>query len=921
MQVHRGYPAASGALDSVSSEWGRALRGAGVGIERSAPGFAMLLRRLRTSAGLTQDELAESASLSPRTISDLERGVSVTARVSTARLLAAALNLTGSARTEFLAAAYGSESHAGASSDDAGSHRLESGPGQHRTLPRDISAFTGRVEEVERTVRAVTDASAVGGVIGICAIGGMAGIGKTTLAVHAAHTLAPQFPDGQLFVPLHAHTPGQRPVDPSDALAGLLLAAGIDARGIPADRDGRERCWRDYLAGRTVLLVLDDAAGHDQVGPLLPGSGRSTALVTSRQRLTALDDAAVIDLDILPEDDAVGLLVRLSGRTGLHPGEPGVAEIARLCGCLPLAIGMLARQLHHHPAWTPAGLAAELAAARDRLDLMRSENVSVAAAFHLSYRNLTAAQRRLFRRLGLHPGPDIDRYAAAALADTSLATARRNLGTLYDQHLLTEPAAGRYRLHDLLRQHARTLAAAGNPADNEAAIARILDYYMHTARAAAGHIPHWLSAPAPPAPGHPPAGRPAITTPGEAFGWMETERANLYAIADYTAETARPAYTIALSAAMAGFLEARGPWDKAISLQQAAVAAADHIGDKAGQARNMNLLGQMQAITGNSQTGAATSAQALEIYRDLGDAGGQADTLSGLANLHTVKGNYQLAADYARQAMTLFADSGLYRGQADVLCTLGTLHEAAGDYPAAAACFRQARQLSADLGDPWGQLNALTNLGSFERQAGDYATAEPYLRQALALACDCQDRYRQAFIMNELGVLQRMSGDYRAAAASLGHALEQFREIGQIDGVAIASNDLGLLQQLTGDYQAAATSHRAALAIYTEGGQRPGQADALNSLGELFISTGDPAEARDHHTRALRIARDLPAPLEEARALEGIGRSHFDDDSPGEASGSLRQALEIYERLGTTGAGRIREMLAQLPPAESLGRL
>ena len=303
------------------------------------------------------------------------------------------------------------------------------------------------------------------GVVGICAIGGMAGIGKTTLAVHAAHRLAERFPDGQLFLPLHAHTPGQRPVDPADALASLLLAAGVGARQIPAGLEARAARWRDYLAGKKVLLVLDDAAGHEQVRPLLPGTAGSLVLVTSRRRLAALEDAAVISLDTLTPGEAAALLARLAGRPGLDAGDAGVGEIARLCGYLPLAIGMLARQLHHHPAWTTAGLAAQLAAARDRLELMRAEDLSVAAAFDLSYQDLPADQQRLFRRLGLHPGPDIDAHAAAALDGTTVDAARRGLEGLYDQHLLTEPAHGRYRLHDLLREHAQALAAADDPAD------------------------------------------------------------------------------------------------------------------------------------------------------------------------------------------------------------------------------------------------------------------------------------------------------------------------------------------------------------------------------------------------------------------------------------------------------------------------
>ncbi len=208
-------------------------------------------------------------------------------------------------------------------------------------------------------------------------------------------------------------------------------------------------------------------------------------LVTSRRRLTALDDSAVISLGGLSPGEAATLLARLAARPGIRAVDAAAGEITRLCGYLPLAIGMLARQLSQHPAWTAGDLAASLAAARDRLAAMRAENLSVAAAFDLSYADLTPDQQRLFRRLGLIPGPSFDAYAAAALDDISLDQARRGLEDLYDQHLITEPAPGRYLLHDLLREHARTLAAAGNPADTAAAAGRLLDYYLHTAVARA----------------------------------------------------------------------------------------------------------------------------------------------------------------------------------------------------------------------------------------------------------------------------------------------------------------------------------------------------------------------------------------------------------------------------------------------------
>jgi transcriptional regulator with XRE-family HTH domain len=317
--------------------------------------FAALLRKLRTDAGLTQEELAAAATVSARSVSDLERGINLTARKDTARLLADALNLTGPARDAFEAVARGLAPAGEFSPDGLVAGISQAGPSAGlaaatRTLPRDIASFTGRESELGRLEGAAARSAAV---VGIHAIGGMAGVGKTALAVHVAHRLAERFPDGQVFLPLHGHTPGQRPVDPGDALASLLLTAGISAAQIPPGLEARMALWRDHVADKQLLLLLDDAVGSEQVRPLLPGSAGSLVLVTSRRHLTALEDIEAISLDILPSDEAAGLLVRLAARPGLDPGDAAVTQIVRLCGYLPLAVGMLARQLHHHPAWPP----------------------------------------------------------------------------------------------------------------------------------------------------------------------------------------------------------------------------------------------------------------------------------------------------------------------------------------------------------------------------------------------------------------------------------------------------------------------------------------------------------------------------------------------------------------------------------------
>jgi tetratricopeptide (TPR) repeat protein/transcriptional regulator with XRE-family HTH domain len=819
---------------------------------QSAGGFGELLRQLRTDAGLTQEKLAFAAGLSPRAISDLERGVNKTARKDTARLLADALLLSGTARAGFEAASLGLPARAGPPARSVAATTP--------VLPHDIRSFTDRETDFEQLLATVTGA---GGLAGIYAIDGMAGVGKSAFAVHAAHFLAPRFPDGQIFLRLHAHTAGHRPVDPIDALASLLLTTGVPAEQIPATLQRREELWRSHMAGKRVLLLLDDAASHEQVTPLLPGAPGSLVLVTSRRHLSALGDAVSMCLKTLGPPHAAALMIRLAGRPDLDPADPAVGEINQLCGHLPLAIEMLARRLHHHPAWSAADLARELAAARDRLGFMHAENLSVAAAFDLSYLDLTSGQQRLFRRLGLHPGTDIDSHASAALDDCSPAEARQRLDELFDQHLVTEPVIGRYRLHDLIREHARALAEMDDSAGREAAVTRLTDYYVRAAATIGRHFNRGGGAA-----GDTDAGIPSVRTRAEAARWMEAERANMHAIVDYAAQRGWPGPGIAIAGAMSGFLRIHGHWTQMRILHTTALETARKTGYRQGEAGVLTSLGIVQRLIGDYEAAAAALTRALELCEQLDDLEGQATALVPLGIVQRLTVSFPAAAATLSRALRLHERTGYPLGQADALSELGCVQRLSGEYEAATASYRRALDLYRELDDQHGLADSLRGIGRVQHETGDHAAVVSAYARALQFYSDLGDRLGQAHTLNFLGIAQHVSDDYLAAEHTMAEALALYRDLGH----------------------------------------RLGQAEVLNSLGDLS-AVSDPGQARDFYTQALALARDLTALLEEARALEGIGTSDIQDRKPGRDGTCLRQALALYHRLGSPHAARVQETL------------
>lgn len=647
--------------------------------------------------------------------------------------------------------------------------------------------FTGRASELSRVWAAGQSAGAVR----IIAVDGMAGVGKTTFAVHAAHQIADLFPDGQFFVRLHAHTPGQEPTKPGDALAALLGNLGMSAEQIPPDLDERAARWRDGTAGRRMLVVLDDAAGTKQVEHLLPGTDGPLVLITSRHRFKALPEATTIMLRVLAPADAADLLVRLAERDGLEPGDADVCEVVRLCGYLPLAISLTAGRFKHHASWTAADLARRLSSAANRAAALQAEDVSVAAALNVSYERLTADQRRLFRLLALVPGPDVDAYAAAALGGMSLETASALLEDLYDAHLADEPSPGRYRLHDLVREHAVTVAQADDRAEQRAALDRLLDYYTHCARLADMYLArrsHTTGADAgTPAPAH----APGLAAPGEAAGWVRAELDNLHAAVRWDAQQDKPRAATAIAIAAHGFLRTSHFWDRALDIHAAALRAARKSGDRLGEAETLNNLGVIQRLTQDYPSAVDSLTAAMDIYHGLGNRLGEANTLNYLGVVQRLTGDPDGAAQSFLRALDMYRAIPDRLGEANALNYQGTLRQRTGDFAAAATSQRDALRIYEELGDRLGQADAWLGLGVARLSAGGYQDAITSLTKALTRYQEVDSLLGQAFTLKYLGAAQRGAGDDTAGTANLNRAFALYQELGSERGRADVLRYLG----------------------------------------------------------------------------------------------------------------------------------
>jgi DNA-binding SARP family transcriptional activator/Tfp pilus assembly protein PilF len=770
-------------------------------------------------------------------------------------------------------------------------------------LPADSAVFAGRRTELDRILalhaaRAPAAAPAVSAVV-ISAIDGMAGVGKTALAVRAAHRLAPDFPDGQFFLDLHGYTHGVEPVEPLAALEAMLRALGVPGESIPPGLDERAALYRTQLARTRTLIILDNAADESQVVPLLPAAPGCLVIITSRQRLIGIDDAQRLSLDVLPRDDAVALFADAADPLRLASEPPErVAEVVELCGRLPLALRIAAARLSSRPTWTLSHLAERLGDHRHRPSELQAGRRSVYAALGLSYRHLTPGQRRTYRLLGLNPGTDIDAHAAAALTGDAVRQSLRLLDDLVDAHLLAEPAPGRYRFHDLVRAHATATAAAEDTAaDRRSALGRLLDHYAHAASAAMDAVyAHETGQRPDPPPSATPV--PDFGAPGRAESWLDTELDNLLTAATHAAARDRRDHAVHQSATLHRHLRTRGRYGDALALHQHALDGARAAGDPGGELTALNRLGDIHYLQDRYEQAADCFERALEAARALGDRTGERTALTGLGHVHRQLVRDKQAEDCFGRALDLARAAGDRHGELYALHGLGHVHATQGQFEQAADCFGRALELARATGDRNGEQSVLTGFGSVHRHLGRYDRAADCYERALGLARATGNHNGELYALHGLGHACGALGRYERAMDSFGRALELARASGDRHGETYALHGLGDVHRMRGEHGEAAGHYARLLRLARATGDRNGQFEAHDGLGRCRHAAGDDEQALAHHRTALALATDLGQPHDECRAHDGLAHAHQALGDVERARRHWRAALDILTHHG-----------------------
>lgn len=660
----------------------------------------------------------------------------------------------------------------------------------------------------------------------IATIDGMGGVGKSALAVHVAHHVASDYPDGQLYVNLRGAAGGLPPLRPIEAITRMLRSLGMGGDAIPGNLDEAAACFRSMTNERRLLVLLDDANSADHVRDLLPAGPGCAVLITSRRVMATVPGARRLHLDILSDDEALELLCRIAGPDRVAGEARAVAELLRMCGGLPLAIRIVGARLAARPAWPVGELATRLADVRHRLDLLQADDLTVSGTFEVSLRGLAASPDEIdraaagaFGLLGVHSGPDIGIGAAARLLDQPERRTRAALERLVDAQLLEAPQPDRYRFHDLVRLHAsqRALDEYDDVA-RTAALTRVIAFYTATAwrtlallrpgdGRVAGADPRWIG------------GSMDLPTTAAALAWLELEHENLVAAAVQGAKAVLDGAPVPtklpgqLGTALFGFFDIRGYWHDWERINVILTRVAQQTGDSAGLASAQNDLGLVYTRMGRYAEAILCHRDSLALSVELQDMRGRAATLGNLAGLHLRLGEDAVAISELQEALPAFREVGDAQGVASTLTCLGLAHARLGSNEEAVACHEESLAVFKRLGSRHGQGISLTNLGMAYSQMARHAEAIACQRESLDIFRETGDPRGQAHSLNELGVVQGRLGRHQEAVAHLEECVALFGRLGDRRQQALALRNVGDVQHAAGDRLRARSAWREGLAI------------------------------------------------------------------------------------------------------------
>ncbi|MFF4453686.1 BTAD domain-containing putative transcriptional regulator [Streptomyces goshikiensis] len=744
-----------------------------------------------------------------------------------------------------------------------------------RTLPNDLTGFTGRERELGRLLERA--AAPADGATRIVAIDGMGGSGKTALAIRAAHRLAEAYPDGQLYMDLRGFTPGEQPRLPLSVLGALLRSLGVPGERLPEEADSRSCMWRGMLAERRMLILLDNAADVAQVRPLLPASSNSLVLITSRTRMVELDGCDWMSVGVMSPPDSRALITEALGRARTEREPEAVEALADLCGHLPLALRIATARLRNRPRWTVRHLVDRLADGSRRLDELRSGERSVEATLRLSYRAMRKEHRDAFRLLGLHPGAEIDVHAAAALLGCGVREAEDVLEHLLDTHLVGQHEIGRYAFHDLVRSFAQSPRdddgdgdGDGNEAVDTAATGRLLDHFFAVTEEACRFLYPGRDAVDTPF-ARPAAGLPPIGSAGEAEAYFDREYVTLLAAVERAQERGFFAHAVHLARNLLFHLNARSYLSEYARAADLAVAAARRIGDPAQLRLSLSNQAVSRAKLGRFREGIAAAAEALDLAVSLGDRHGEAYCRDLLGMLHSCLGHLAAGRSHLERAVELYREAGSNRQETYALCNLSSAYTWLGRHREAAAAAERAVAISRRLGARNEEISALNDLAIARLATRDHSAARSAAEQALELSDESRMPENLALTLALAADASLHLGRTRQAVAHADRAYGLIRAKGTALRQAVVENILGDVHCRRGEFDLALALHESAYRLAAAIEYRIEAARALRGMSAALAAMGRTGRAEILRRCADDLMESMGVPVDRRLPAPGAG--------------------------------------------------